>query len=205
VSIFDRRKPPPPPDGKPAALPAVVAAMQDAVQRLEHAEIDAALLRARLADHCRDADLAPLDGASFTVAVAELDAEGWRRLAAVASLWEQPELAALVAAGVRRRGAGPSFALMLAVVRGKRLLTMEVLRMSALRVEELSRAGLAALGIAIAGETTAQSAIALARLDYERLLAQAEQARKAAEGRMQQLEKAQDDDDRARAPRRGKW
>ena len=56
--------------------------------------------------------------------------------------------------------------------------------MSALRVEELSRAGLAALGIAIAGETAAQSAIALARLDYERLLAQAEQARKAAEGRI---------------------
>ena len=111
MSIFDRRKPPPPPDSQPAALPAVMAAMQDAVQLLEHAEIDAALLRAQLADHCRDADVAPLETASFAVAVAELDTEGWRRLAAMVSLWDQPALGALVAAGVRRRGAGPSFAL----------------------------------------------------------------------------------------------
>jgi hypothetical protein len=203
VSIFDRRKPAKP--APPAALPAAVAAIQDAVQLLEHAEVEAALLRAQFADRCRDADIAPVEAVAFAAAVRELDAEGWRRLAALVSLWDQPELGPLVAASVRQRGAGPAFALVLAVVRSKRLLTMEVLRMSALRVEELTRAGLAALGIAIDGETTAQSAIALARLDYERLLAQAEQARKAAEARMQQLEKAQDDDDRARAPRRGKW
>jgi hypothetical protein len=64
---------------------------------------------------------------------------------------------------------------------------------------------LAAFGIAIAGETAAQSAGALQRLDYERLLAQAEQARQAAEGRLAQLQQAQDEDDRARSPRRGKW
>jgi hypothetical protein len=77
--------------------------------------------------------------------------------------------------------------------------------MSALRVEELARAGLGALGIAIAGETAAQSAAALQRLDYERLLAQAEQARQAAESRLAQLKQAQDEDDKARNPRRGKW
>jgi hypothetical protein len=94
---------------------------------------------------------------------------------------------------------------MLAVVRGKPLLTMTVLRTSGLRVEELTRAALAALGIAIAGEDPARSAAALQRLDYERLLAQAEQARAAAEGRMAQLKQAQDQDDQARSPRRGKW
>jgi hypothetical protein len=56
-----------------------------------------------------------------------------------------------------------------------------------------------------AGGTAAQSAGALQRLDYERLLAQAEQARQAAEGRLAQLQQAQDEDDRARSPRRGKW
>jgi hypothetical protein len=206
MSIFDRKKPPPaPPETKPVALATAVAAIKEAVQLLEHAEIDAVLLRAQLADHCRDADTAPLDHAAFAAVAAELDGEAWRRLAALATLWDHPELGALVGAGVRRRGAGPSFGVMLAVVRGKRLLTMELLRMSALRVEELTRAGLAAFGIAIAGETPAQSAIALARLDYERLLAEAEKARKAAEGRIAQLEKAQDEEDKARAPRRGKW
>jgi hypothetical protein len=94
---------------------------------------------------------------------------------------------------------------MLAVVRAKHLLIMAVLRMSALRLEELARAWLAALGIGIAGEDAARSLAALQRLDYERLLAQVEQARQAAEGRMAQLQEAQDEDDRARAPRRGKW
>jgi hypothetical protein len=111
-----------------------------------------------------------------------------------------------VLAGIlRQRGAAAGLEAMIGVVRGKQLLTMAVLRASPLRVEELARAWLGGLGIAIAGETAAQSTAALSRLDYERLLAQAEQARLAAVGRMNQLKQAQDEDDKAREPRRGKW
>jgi hypothetical protein len=206
MSIFDRLRPSGARAGAGAlAMPAVLAAAHEAVARFEHAEVDAALLRAQLADRCRDAGVEPVDPEVFDAAAGELDTEGWRRLAALAALWAAPEPGAALAAIVRERGSGPAVAALVSVARGKPLLTMAVLRMSALRIEELARAQLAALGIAIAGETAAQSAAALQRLDYERLLAQAEQARQAAEGRLAQLKQAQDEDDRARSPRRGKW
>jgi hypothetical protein len=205
MSIFDRLRPSGPRVAAELALPAVVAAAREAVERFEHAEVDAALLRAQLADRCRDAGVEPVDPELFDAAAGELDTDGWRRLSALAALWTRVELGAVLAAVLRQRGAGPTVAQLVSVARGKPLLTMAVLRMSALRVEELARAQLAALGIVIAGETAAQSAGALQRLDYERLLAQAEQARQAAEGRLAQLQQAQDEDDRARSPRRGKW
>lgn len=203
MSIFDRLRS----SGAKAelALPAVLGAAREAVERFEHAEVDAALLRAQLADCCRDAGVEPVDPEGFDAQVRELDPEGWRRLSALAALWTQPELGAALAAILRQRGAGPAVTALVSVAGGKPLLTMAVLRMSALRVEELARAQLAALGIAITGETAAQSGAALQRLDYERLLAQAEQARQAAEGRLAQLKQAQDEDDKARSPRRGKW
>lgn len=203
MSIFDRRRS----SGSRSAelaLPAVLAALRAVVPVLEHGEIDAALLRAQLGDRCRDAGVEPVAPGSFGAEVRELDAEGWRRLSALASLWTLSEVDLVVTPILKQRGAAPVVTAMLAVVRGKPLLTMTLLRMSALRVEELARAWLGGLGIAIAGESAAQSAAALRRLDYERLLAQAEQARQAAEARMAQLKQAQEADDAARLPRRGK-
>lgn len=201
MSIFDRLRP----ARTELALPAVVEALVDAVGAFETGEIDAALLRAQLADRCRDAALAPVAPEAFDAAAQALDAEAWRRLSALSALANRPEIGAVLAGILRQRGAGPGLEAMIGVVRGRHLLTMAVLRASPLRVEELARAWLGGLGIAIAGETAAQSAAALQRLDYERLLAQAEQARAAAVGRMNQLKQAQDEDDKARAPRRGKW
>lgn len=202
MSILDRLRPAKPPA---LALPVALEAMHEAATVFEHGEIDGALLRARFADDCRDADTEPVEPAQFDAAVGELDPDGWRRLSALIALGRRPELAPILRAIIRLRGAAAVLAAVLGVVRGKRLLTLMVLRISALRREELTRAWLAALGIAIAGETAQQSAAALIRLDYERLQAEAERAREAAEDRLAQLKKAQDDDDRARAPRRGKW
>jgi hypothetical protein len=198
---FDRRRS----SVRPAlALATVLQAMQEAAHLLEHSEIDAALLRAQFADRCRDAGVEPISPESFDVAVQRLDPEGWRRLAALAAMWTHPEIEIVVTPIVRRRGAAAIIADVLTVVRAKQLLTMTLLRMSPLRVEELARAWLDVIGIAIAGESAANSAAALERLDYERLLAQAEQAREAAEARMAQLKEAREAEDMLRTARRGK-
>lgn len=199
MSIFDRKRTP----AIELALPRVLEPMQEAVRGVEHAEIDAALLRAQIGDHCRDADIEPVD--AFDAAVHDLDVAAWRRLAVAVAPWREPEVKHAIVLVLRRRGAAAVLTALLALARDHHLLTMDVLRISALRVEELARAWLKALGIAVTGETAAQSAAALDRLDYQRLLAQAEQARKAAEDRLAHLKQAQDADDQARRPRRGKW
>src|SRR5208283_4064709 len=83
------------------------------------------------------------------------------------------------------------------------LLTMTLLRQSPLRVEEFARHFLARLGTAVSGETAAQSRERLERLDYGRLLAEAERAKVSAEERMEYLRQLQED--QARRARRGKW
>jgi hypothetical protein len=186
------------------ALPPVVDAIADAVTTLEDHDVDAALLRARLADRCRDAGVDPVAPAEVDGAVMDLDAEGWRRLLALAETWWRPGVGDVLDELLRASDPSTVQGRMVGIARERALLTMTVLCTSRLRVEELARAWLRVLDVRIAGETAAESAAALERLDYDELLAAADQARAAAEGRMQQLRKAQDDEDRARAPR-GKW
>lgn len=84
------------------------------------------------------------------------------------------------------------------------LLTLELLARSPLRVEELARRLLAGLGLAVRGESARASRERLERLDYGRLLAEAERAREAAAERMEHLHKLQDEQEQNRT-RRGKW
>jgi len=90
------------------------------------------------------------------------------------------------------------------VARTTPLLTLDVLGRSPLRVEELARRLLAGLGLAVRGETAKTSRERLERLDYGRLLAEAERAREAAADRMEKLHKLQDEQEMNRT-RRGKW
>jgi hypothetical protein len=84
------------------------------------------------------------------------------------------------------------------------LLTLDVLARGPLRLEELARRLLAGLGLGVRGEAAQASRERLERLDYGRLLAEAERAREAAAGRMEKLHKLQDEQEHNRA-RRGKW
>jgi hypothetical protein len=84
------------------------------------------------------------------------------------------------------------------------LLTLELLARGPLRVEELARRLLAGLGLAVRGESPKGSAERLERLDYGRLLAEAERAKDAAADRMEKLRKLQDEQEARRSPR-GKW
>ena len=62
----------------------------------------------------------------------------------------------------------------------------------------------ALLGATVQGETPQDSRRRLERLDYRKLLAQAQEAQKSAEGRVQRLRELQEEQERRR-PRRGKW
>jgi hypothetical protein len=196
------------PRGQPAvevALPPLEAALAAAVPCLEKADIEVELVRARLADGHRDANLQPLPPETFDGLTADLDPEAWRRLALVVGLLDLPAVrdAAARLAGERSvaRQVEEAF---IGLARTTPLLRMELLRQSPLRIEEFARHFLARLGAQVAGEAAAQSRERLERLDYEGLLAEAERARSSAEGRMDYLRKLQEELDRRR-PRRGKW
>jgi len=83
------------------------------------------------------------------------------------------------------------------------LLTLEVLSQSEQRVEELARRFLAALRAGVTGESAEESKTRLHKLDYGRLLEEADKARTAAADRAERLRQRQERQERA--GRRGKW
>ncbi|QSQ21883.1 hypothetical protein JY651_43175 [Pyxidicoccus parkwayensis] len=172
---------------------------------LERRDVEPALLRARLADFQRDYGLEPLPPPTFDMLCEPLDAEAWRRLALVTSVLEEGAVGTAVAALARMQGVEPqvregftSFA------RQARLLTLELLGQSPLRMEELARRWASALGAGFQGETEEESAQRLARLDYAKLLEEAERAKQAAEARQGKLKKLREAQD-AKMANRGKW
>ena len=80
--------------------------------------------------------------------------------------------------------------------------TVALVRQSEVRAEEFARRLAADLGVAIAGETAEHSQQRLDAIDYKRLLAEAEQAKAAAQAQMEKLRKKQEELDLRR--RRGK-
>lgn len=186
-------------------LAALVPHLQQAAPALEGRTIDPDLLRAQLADRYRDGGIAPMDPHKFEALASDLDAEAWRRLAlAVAALELEPVRALLPRLLGERDAAAQVHEAFVDFARALPLLTMELLRKSPLRVEEFARAWAARLGATIRGETPEESREALRRLDYARLLADAERARQSAHERVEYLRKLAEEDD-ARVPRRGKW
>jgi hypothetical protein len=167
-------------------LEALRAWFGDAVTRLLGAPVEPGLLRARLADRCRDAGLAPVLPEEFAERTTSLDEEGWRRLALSASALEMPGVLESVPGLCGERAVGDWLeAAFFAPARELHLLTMELLSQSALRVEEFARQFVHRAAGAVRGETEEQSRQQLHRLDYARLLSQAERARTSAEERLE--------------------
>lgn len=191
--------------GAELPLAPILAYFGAAVPVLEHKAVDLALVRARLADRCRDAGVEPVDPDVFEALSAGLDAEALRRLALLVGALDDPAVAAKLPAVLAAREAEEQVrAGFVGLARQSELLTMELLRKSALRVEGLARAFVASLGAAIEGEAPEVSLERLERLDYARLLSEADRARLGAEARMSYLKKLQEEQ-AARRPRRGKW
>ena len=185
------------------SLPEVVGELQQAAIGLLPRPLDEELLLARLADGLRRHGLAPPPVAETAGLTATLDEDGRQRAALLGALLDGAAMSAVwPALGPGGQG-GPIIARgILPVARKKRLLTLELVRQSELRAEELARALLAELGAAIVGESAKVSQQQLAELDYERLLSQADQARREAEKRLEELRKLQD---QSPGGRRGKW
>jgi hypothetical protein len=193
--------------GRPPDLDLAVLQTQlaGAVSRHAGRPIEAELFRARLADGCRDAGVPPLLPEELDALVRELDEEAWRRLAVLTSALDLEAVRGVLGALAEVRPLAELVdAAFAGLTRRTPLLTLELLRQSRLRVEELARKFAAGLGAALAGESPQESRRQLERLDYERLLAQAERAKEAARERAERLRKLQDEQERTR-PRRGKW
>ena len=182
----------------------LIMRIRDQAPALEAREVESALVHARLADQYRDLGLAPPDVADFERQAANLDVEGWRRLALAVATLEDLELRpALLAIASRVPVAAQVESGFLAVAGETAPLTVALVRQSAIRAQEFGRHLAMRLGIGIAGESREQSRALLDALDYKRLLTDADLAKAAAHEKMERLRKQQIDADMRRR-RRGK-
>jgi hypothetical protein len=210
VSLLDRFKGKSSPPGAPKAPPKVsevdLAELSAHFARvsptLESKKIEPELMRARLADRLRDVDVDPLAPEFFSQHTRDLDAEAWRRLALALSALDLPNVRdaqrAALTSLITEDHARLAF---FDFARQANLLTLELLRQSPLRLEEFTRRWIFCLGASIKGENTRESAQKLERLDYGRLLSEAERAKKAADERADYLRKLQEEQDKKLAPR----
>lgn len=193
--------------GRPAGakldLAPVQAKLAQAVRAASEPDVD--LIRARLADHLRDAGLVPMLPEHFDGAAEGLKAEGHRRLALLVSLLELEPVRAVVAHNATASAVESVVsAAFIAVARATHLLTLDVLGQSEQRVEELARRFILALRASVSGESPEESKKRLHKLDYARLLDEAEKAREAAAERAERLRQLQEQQEQRRG-RRGKW
>lgn len=153
-----------------------------------------ALVTARLADRIRDAKGAPVGPSEWGATVSAFDPPAWQRLAVIDLALAEMPVASIVGAGVSVQLLAASLAA------HNPLLTLDLLRAVHLRAEELARKLIASAGCAVAGEPPDVSNAQLTRLDYARVLAEAERAKAEAAERMKMLEALRD----KRGPGRGK-
>ena len=178
--------------------------IQSQAPQWEQRSVEAALVEARLGDRMRDELLSPLPSGQFAQLVSSLDANGWRRLALATGAFDLPVircvLPALAAIHVLPQHA---YGGLVRLAAGTDVLPLALLGQSEVRAEEFARHFAAHLCVAILGEKPELSQAILQRLDYRRLLAEAERARGSAEEQLEYLRKLQAAQDQGR--RRGKW
>jgi len=203
--MFFKKKQPPAPakDAGPRAewdLQTVTGLLGQLAPPLETREIEPLLIQARLADHYRDIGLAPVAPVNFDALVRGLDAESWRRFALALGPLDHAETRSVLAhvkTTVLQQVEGG----FVATARQHDVLTLALLRQSEVRIEEFARHLALSLNVAWRGETPDESRARLHQLDYKRLLAEAEEAKKQAQERMEYLRKKQDEDAARRRPR----
>ena len=200
---------PPAAEALPADLPAwdvaiLTGYIQSQAPHWEHRSVEPALVEARLADRMRDEQLPPLPTGQFGQLVAGLDAGSWRRLSLAAGAFDMPEVRHVLPALARIHSLHEDvYGGLVRLAAGTDVLPLALLGQSEVRAEEFARHFAAHLGVAIQGETPEMSQLILQRIDYRRLLAEAERARGSAEEQLEYLRKLQEAQDQGR--RRGKW
>ena len=200
MALFKRKGPPGLPPLAEMDLAALEGRAAERAATLAGTEVDLDLVRARLADRCRDAGVRPTHPLQLGPMLEPLDPEARRRFALAVALLDERELAARAAAlfPALQPSPGP---VIVGLAFATDPLTVDLIRESPLRAQEFCRHLIAHLGAGVRGETAEESARQLERLDYGRLLAEAERAKMSAADRLEYLKKLQAE----RAPRRGKW
>jgi hypothetical protein len=163
------------------------------------------LVRARLADACRDAKIRPIGEPQFQACWNTFDNEHRLRFCLFSVAIELPEVAQRLVSICNSGDGRGALGLLQNLTNALNVLTVAVVRESDIRLEEFARHFCAAWGLPIAGETAAASAARLHAIDFGRLISEAEAARASAEERMAYLRKLQEEQEKTRRPRRGKW
>ncbi|HLM72387.1 MAG TPA: hypothetical protein VK459_06840 [Polyangiaceae bacterium] len=173
-------EPAPAPESVPVELPWLLEAMREALAELEPATLDPDVVRAKIADICRGLAIEPMEPLELERLASNLDRAGWDRMGLLVLVMERgalgDKLAPLLKGRIRtavRRG-------LIETAESSPLITLELLERAPLRLEELARRFVMGLGASIAGEMLEASRAALARLDYNRLMTEAERAKRAA-------------------------
>lgn len=189
----------------PVEIDSLISMFGQAIEFWESHPSIGSLVRARLADACRDSRVRPVSGAQFRAAWETLDQSEQHRFAlAVAGFDDE----ALIQRLDFFSQDGTALSLMERITKFcQRLpfLTLEVLRQSDIRLEEFARHYCADWQVPIAGEEATHSAARLNEIDFGRLMNEAEAARGSAKERMAYLRELQAKQEADRRPRRGKW
>jgi len=173
-------EPAPAPESVPVELPWLLEAMRDALAELEPATLDPDVVRAKLADLCRSLTIEPIEPLEFEKLASGLDRGGWDRMGLLILVLERGALGDKLAPLLKGRARSAVRRGLIETAESSSLLSLELLERAPLRLEELARRFVVGIGASIAGETLEASRAALARLDYNRLIAEAERAKRAA-------------------------
>jgi hypothetical protein len=184
--FVDRPAAPPPPEALllpesvPIPLAALTSALGAALAELDPASLDADVARAKLADVCRDLQVEPIDPLELDTLTAGLDRGAWDRFSLCVLTLEKKAIRSDLLRKLfdgRTRSAVREG--LVESAKASPLVTLDLLRDAPLRREELARRLILGLGASIAGETLPDARAALERLDYARLMAEADRARRA--------------------------
>lgn len=178
---------------------------ENEVPRIRAGEPRPALLRARLADGFRGVGLNPIAPSLFDSETESFNKEAWQRLALALTCLDDEDFSWALF-GLSEQKSVKSLALdgFINLARDRDALTMDLFYESELRMEEFARHMAGELGLKILAESVEESASIRHRLDYARLLEEADKARLSATERMEYLRKLQEEEQAKRAPR-GKW
>lgn len=181
------------------------SSVQEIAPTLAHLTHRPGLIWALVGDRVRDSGHVPLASEKLLGFTKDFGGEEWRRLwLAVLLMVEHapPEVMKVLVPSAER--VQPWLEGLIAFVGDTRLLSLPLLTQSRLRAEEFGRFLIGRMGANVEDEGEDASVHWLKRFNYNSLLDEAERARTTAQERLAYLQKLQDEQEAANAPR-GKW
>lgn len=167
------------PESVPISLDGMLAIMGEVLAEFDASVADLDVARAKWADLCRDMGMNPVDPLELDGLTTHFDRTAVERLALIVVLLERGGIPReTLQRIVNQRASTATKGGIVEPARISQLVTLELLAQSPLRREELARRVILGFGAAIRGEKLSDSRAALERLDYGRLMEEANRARK---------------------------